>query len=438
MASTHPIRPFAIVTTGLGLAAVLALGTASSATAATVIDGPVDLGTASTYGVLGASTVTNTGPTVVNGDLGLSPGTSITGFGGAPNGAVNGETHQTDAPATQAQIDTTTAYNVAASLSPNRTGLRQLNGLSLTPGVYQGGELDLANNGALTLAGTADSVWVFQAASTLKIGSGSRITITGGATACNVFWQVGSSATIRTRAQFQGTVLADQSISALTGATIAGRLLARNAAVTLQDNRITRPTGCAAPGTPQPSVAPTITSGTPEGATAGTPYSSTVTATGLPRPTFSDNGTLPDGLEIDVLTGVISGTPTTPGTTTVTITVSNGTGPDATQTFPLPVAPAAVIPTPTPTPTPAPTATPTPTVPTAVPTVGVPTPGASATPGAVVPGGTGGGTGPSELAFTGADPVPGLVAAGGMAAVGAFLLVLRHRRRTAAVRRSAS
>jgi LPXTG-motif cell wall-anchored protein len=73
-----------------------------------------------------------------------------------------------------------------------------------------------------------------------------------------------------------------------------------------------------------------------------------------------------------------------------------------------------------------------------VPTVGVPTPGASATPGAVVPGGTGGGTGPSELAFTGADPVPGLVAAGGMAAVGAFLLVLRHRRRTAAVRRSAS
>ena len=135
MASTHLIRPFAIVTTGLGLAAVLALGTASSATAATVIDGPVDLGTASTYGVLGASTVTNTGPTVVNGDLGLSPGTSITGFGGAPNGAVNGETHQTDAPATQAQLDTTTAYNVAASLSPNRTGLRELNGLSLTPGV---------------------------------------------------------------------------------------------------------------------------------------------------------------------------------------------------------------------------------------------------------------------------------------------------------------
>jgi hypothetical protein len=429
MASTHPIRPFAIVTTGIGLAAVLALGSASSATAATVIDGPVDLGTASSYGVLGASTVTNTGPTVVNGDLGLSPGTSITGFGGAPNGAVNGETHQTDAPATQAQIDTTTAYDTAASLTPNQTGLGELNGLSLTPGVYRGGELALANNGALTLAGTADSVWVFQAASTLTIGSASRITITGGANACNVFWQVGSSATIGTGALFQGTVLADQSVTATTGATIAGRLLARNAAVTLDTNRITAPTGCAAAGTPQPSVAPTITSGTPEGAAAGTPYSSTVTATGLPRPTYSDNGTLPAGLSIDTLTGVISGTPTTPGTTTVTITVSNGTGPDATQTFPLPVAPAAVVPTPTP------TATPTPTVPTAVPTVGVPTPGASATPGAVVPGGTGGGNGPSELAFTGADPFPGLLAAGGMAAVGAFLLVLRHRRRAVAARR---
>ena len=90
------------------------------ASAATVIDGPVNLGTASTYGVLGASAVTNTGPSVINGDLGLSPGTSITGFGGAPNGVVNGTTHQTDAAAAQAQRDTTTAYNVAASLSRPR------------------------------------------------------------------------------------------------------------------------------------------------------------------------------------------------------------------------------------------------------------------------------------------------------------------------------
>lgn len=132
------------------VAAVITFGSAGAASAETVIDGPVDLGTASTYGVLGASAVTNTGPSVINGDLGLSPGTSITGFGGAPNGVVNGTTHQTDAAAAQAQRDTTTAYDVAASLSPTQTGLTELNGLSLSPGVYSGGALALADNGALT------------------------------------------------------------------------------------------------------------------------------------------------------------------------------------------------------------------------------------------------------------------------------------------------
>ncbi|MFJ3385894.1 MULTISPECIES: ice-binding family protein [unclassified Curtobacterium] len=421
MASTHPIRPVAVITTGIGLAAVLALGSASSASAATVLDGPVGLGIAATYGVLGASAVTNTGATLVTGDLGVAPGTSVTGFGGAPNGVVTGTTHPTDptdTAAVQAQLDATTAYTVAASLTPTRTGIRELNGLSLIPGVYTGGELALANNGALTLAGDADSVWVFQAASTLTIGSGTRISITGGANACNVFWQVGSSATIGTGAQFQGTVLADQSISVTNGATVAGRLLARNGAVTLDTDRITAPTGCPTPGTPQPSVAPTITSGTPATATAGTPYSATVTANGLPKPTFSDDGTLPDGLAIDTTTGVISGTPTTAGTTSVTITAGNGTGPDATQTFDFTVAPAAVVPTPTPTPTPA-----------VVSPVGTPAPSDSATAGAA-----GSGPGASELAFTGADPVPGLVAAGSMLAVGAFLLVLRYRRRAGRAR----
>ncbi len=218
-------RPALIALTGIGLAASLVAVTTSAASAATVIDGPVDLGTAATYGVLGASAVTNTGPTVVNGELGVSPGTSITGFGAAPNGVVTGTVHQTDAAAAQAQQDTTTAYDVAASLTPTRTGLTELNGLSLTPGVYSGGALQLADTGALTLAGSAESVWVFQAASTLTIGSGTRITITGGASSCNVFWQVGSSATIGTGAQFQGTVLAQQSVTATTGATVQGRLL---------------------------------------------------------------------------------------------------------------------------------------------------------------------------------------------------------------------
>jgi hypothetical protein len=167
---------------------------------------------------------------------------------------------------------------------------------------------------------------VFQAASTLTIGSASQIVITGGASSCNVFWQVGSSATVGTGAQFQGTVLAQQSVTATTGATVQGRLLARTGAVTLDTNEITASNGCPAPGTP--SESPTITSGTPSDGTVDVPYSSTVTATGTPTPTFTATG-LPDGLTIDSTTGVISGTPTTPGTSTVTITASNGTSPDA-------------------------------------------------------------------------------------------------------------
>jgi hypothetical protein len=413
VARTLILRPLIVVSTGIGLAAALALGGSSAAFAATIIDGPVGLGTAASYGVLGAQSVTNTGPSVVNGDLGVSPGTSITGFGGPGNGIVNGTVHQTDAAAAQAQADTTTAYGVAASLTPTRGGLEELNGLSLTPGVYNGSTLQLANNGQLTLAGSADSVWVFQAASTLTIGSGTRIVITGGASSCNVFWQVGSSATIGTAAQFQGTVLADQSVTATTGATVVGRLLARNASVTLDDNTITRPTNCPAAGTPSESVAPTITSGTPTDATAGTPYSFPVTATGNPAPTYSDGGTLPPGLTINPDTGVISGTPTTPGTTTVTITVDNGTAPPDTETYVVTVR----APAPTATPTPAPTAT-----------APVPTTPASTAPAVPVVGGNGsGGGGTTELAFTGSDPTIPLTAAGAMLLAGIAVMVLRGR-----------
>jgi len=383
--------------------------TTSAASAATVIDGPVNLGTAATYGVLGASAVTNTGPSVVNGDLGLSPGTSIRGFGGAPNGSVNGTTHQTDADAAQAQRDTTTAYDVAASLSPTQTGLTELNGLSLSPGVYSGGALALADNGALTLAGSADSVWVFQAASTLTIGSASRITITGGASSCNVFWQVGSSASVGTGAQFQGTVLAQQSVTATTGATVQGRLLARTGAVTLDTNTITASTGCPAPGTPSETTAPVITSGAPTTATAGTPYSYAVTATGTPTPTYTATG-LPAGLTINGTTGVISSTPTTTGSSTVTITASNGTTPNDTQTVVITVQPAA---TQSPTPTPSAPAT---------------TPVTGATPTAVAGGGT---TPTGELAFTGSDPTVPLGVAGALLLAGTGMAVIARRRRLA-------
>lgn len=436
MATSPLLRSVLTGGVGLGLAASLLLVSSSGASAATEIDGPVKLGTAATYGVLGASAVTNTGPTVVRGDLGVAPGTSITGFGGAPDGSVTGSV-RTPADAAQAQRDTTTAYDVAAALTPTTTTrYTELDGLSLSPGVYRGGALQLADNGALTLAGDADSTWVFQAASTLTIGSGTRITITGGASSCNVFWQVGSSATIGTGAQFQGTVLAQASVTATTSATVAGRLLARTGAVTLDTNTITPAQECPPAPTPAPEVAPSITSGTPTEATAGEPYRYTVTATGSPTPTFTASG-LPDGLTLDGTTGVVSGTPTTPGTSTVTITASNGTGPADTTEVTIRV----VAPTPSPTPTPTPTDTPTPPVPTDTPTPGVPsdtpsgpsttpagpTPSDSPTAGAVV----GGGRTPGTLAFTGTDPALPLGIAGVLLAAGIGTAVVARRRRAA-------
>lgn len=348
MASTISPRPFFALAATLGLAVAATFGISTAASAATVISGPIDLGTAESYGVLGATGVTNTGPTVINGDLGVSPGTSLTGFTGAPTGGeVDGETHQTDTEAAQAQADALTAYNVAASLSPTRLGMGELAGQSLAPGVYTGGALALSG-GNLTLAGSASSVWVFQASSTLTIGSGANILFTGGATSCNVFWQVGSSATIGTGAAFEGTVLAHTSVTANTDATIAGRLIALNGAVTLQSNVITPATGCT-PGTVSDTPAPEITSGEPTDATAGTPYSFTVTAEGTPSPTYTvTQGTLPAGLSLDSTTGVISGTPTTPGSSTFTVTAGNGQSPDASAIYEITVAAPAPIVAPVP------------------------------------------------------------------------------------------
>lgn len=192
------------------------------------------------------------------------------------------------------------------------------------------------------MAGSANSVWVFQAASSLTIGSATQIIVTGGANACNVFWEVGNSASLGTAAQFQGTILAKESISATTGATIIGRLLANTAAVTLDTNTITVPTGCTPPGTV--STSPVLTSGTPPSATAGTPYSFPVTATGTPAPTYSVTaGSLPAGLTLNATTGVISGTPTTVGSSTFTVTATNGTAPDTSATYTIETA-AATIP----------------------------------------------------------------------------------------------
>ena len=306
------------------LASVAVIGVAILPTAAHAADGPIDLGTAETFAILGGTEVTfaGTGTTTVFGDIGVSPGSSVTGQANLDQSG--GIVYTPPSLVDQAKIDVTAAYGTAAGLTPIQSGLGDLTGLSLVPGVYQG---NLSLTGALTLAGNEDSYWVFQASSTLTVGSAAEITMTGGANSCNVFWQVGTSATIDGSRLFVGTVMADQAITVTSGATIEGRLLALNAETTLDNDTITRPSGC-------DNVRPTITSAGPTAGTAGTPYSYTVTASGTPTPTYSiTGGTLPTGLGLDATSGVISGTPTTPGTYTFTVTASNGTAPDASATY---------------------------------------------------------------------------------------------------------
>ena len=203
----------------------------------------VNLFTAGSYAVLAGQTVTNTGPTVLNGDLGLSPGTSITGF---PPGTVNGTINQTNGAAAQAQLDLTKAYNKAAGLSSTGSlpGI-VTNGTTLTSGVYSFTS-SAQLNGQLILTGKPGSLFVFQIPSTLTTASASSVifinSLTGKPmTDKNIFWQVGSSATLGTTTSFEGNILALTSITLTTGATITcGSALARNGAVTLDTNVITR------------------------------------------------------------------------------------------------------------------------------------------------------------------------------------------------------
>ena len=225
------------------LASIFCLALPGSSSAAT----SVGLGTAGSYAVLAGAGVTNTGPTVINGDLGTSPTPAITGFGGAPNGTVNGTIHSADAAAASAQNDLTTAYNDAAGQGPPNMVATELGGQTLTPGVYESAAGTFGITGTLTLnaQGDPDAVFIFDAATTLITATSSQVNMINGAQACRVFWKVGSSATLGTDSAFAGTILALQSISLNDGVTVEGRLLARNGAVTLINDTVTR-AGCAA------------------------------------------------------------------------------------------------------------------------------------------------------------------------------------------------
>ena len=225
----------------IGIASFALLATLTFATSAQAATA-VGLGTADSYAVLAGSGVTNTGPTVINGDLGTSPTPAVTGFGGPPNGTVNGTIHQADAAAALAQDHLTTAYNNAAGQGPANALATELGGQTLTPGVYNSASGTFGITGAVTLdaQGDPNAVFIFKTATTLITAVGSRVNLINGAQACNVFWQVGSSATLGTSSSFAGNILALESASLNNGVTVDGRVLARNGAVTLINDTITR------------------------------------------------------------------------------------------------------------------------------------------------------------------------------------------------------
>ena len=234
------------VLSGVGLAALLC-GVA-------VVTAQSTLGTAQSFAVLGGSTVTNTGNSVLTGDLGVSPGGAVTGF---PPGTRSGTTHAADATALQAQNDVVTEYNALASAActADLTG-QDLGGKTLTTGVYCfSSSAQLTGPLTLNAQGSGNATFVFKIGSTLTTASGSSVALINGGNPCGVAWQIGSSATLGTTTSFIGNLVALSSITLNTGANIIGRALARNGAVTLDTNNISF-AGCSV-GAPPPPV-PTL------------------------------------------------------------------------------------------------------------------------------------------------------------------------------------
>jgi hypothetical protein len=293
MSNRFDLRRARLAGIALAMLAVFALPAAAQAA-------PVGLGTAGPFVVLGGAKVTNVGPSVLNGNLGISPGTELEGFG--PPAVINGSTHATTEVAAQAQLDLTTAYDAAAGqpvLPANDLSGEDLGGLNLSPGTYRYNAAALMT-GALILdaEGDPNAEFVFQIGSQLTTESASSVVLVNGASPCNVYWQVGSSAVLGTTTAFQGTLMALTSISLNSNATVVGRMLARNGQVSLIENTLTRPLCATGPTTPPSGETPggpgTVSPATP-GTTgpAAVPGSGSRLASGrrAKAPRLSRNGT---------------------------------------------------------------------------------------------------------------------------------------------------
>ncbi len=219
------------------------------------------LGTAIYFAVLAGTTVTNTGPSHISGNLGVSPGTAVTGF--PPGKVVNGVQNSANARAAGAEADLTTAWVDAAGRGPATAVPTNIGGLTLGPGVYNHASgMFLTGTVTLDARNNPAAVFIFQAGSTLITASDSRVRLINGAQPCNVYWQVGSSATLGTDTTFVGTVMALTSVTVQTRTTVNGRILARNGQVSLDTNVIRLPT-C------NETVTPTGGGGTPTGGGGG-------------------------------------------------------------------------------------------------------------------------------------------------------------------------
>jgi len=245
-----------------GFAGVILAVSVALAIPAVVQAAPVNLATVSPFVVLGGTTVTNEETSVLNGDLGVSPGTALTGFG-SPS-VVTGVEHAADGVANGAQADLTTAYNVAAE-QPSTLLTGNLGNRKLGPGAYNYASAALLT-GALTLDGEGDpgAEFVIQIGSQLTTASASSVVLENGASPCNVYWQVGSSAVLGTTTAFAGNLMALTSISLNNGVVVNGRMLARNGQVSLINDVLTRPI-CGAGSTPPPTVEPPGGPGGPGG-----------------------------------------------------------------------------------------------------------------------------------------------------------------------------